>query len=113
MSLLDTGVILDLLRKRRYEAGSISVITLIEILGGIKTEKRAKAKKLLEESFTVLGLDNRVIETYCRLRDKGVPIPDANLLIAATALSHSLQIKTSDKRFRKVKEFGLKLQLQS
>ncbi|HID18704.1 TPA: type II toxin-antitoxin system VapC family toxin [Candidatus Bathyarchaeota archaeon] len=111
MTLLDTSVILDLLRKKRYEAGSISVITLIEILGGIGVEKRAKVKELLEESFTVLSLDNKVIEVYCMLRDKGVPIPDADLLIAATALSRNLPIKTKDQHFKKVKKFGLKLQL--
>ena len=109
MSLLDTSIILDLLRKKRYETGRISVITLIEILGGIERAKRPKAKRLLEESFPVLWLDNRVIETYCRLRDEGLTIPDADLLIAATALSHNLTLKTKDPHLRKAKGFGLKL----
>ena len=34
---------------------------------GLKAEKRSEVKKLLEEAFKVLTLDNKVIETYCNL----------------------------------------------
>lgn len=53
MNLLDTDVIIDLLREKRHEVGSISIITLIEVLRGLDAEKRAKAKELLEESFSI------------------------------------------------------------
>ena len=111
--MLDTDAVINLLREKRHEAGSISILTLIEILRGLAAEKRVLTKKLLEESFSVFGLDNKVIEAYCflhqRLKKEGVPVPDADLLIAATAMSHDLVLKTGDEHIRRLEKFGLKL----
>ena len=113
MILLDTDVVIEMLRKRRYEAGAISIITLIEVLRGLKAEKREKVKELLEESFDVLNINNQVIETYCsiyrNLKEKGMLVPDADILIAATAISNNITLKTKDKHFKELKKFGLKL----
>ena len=113
MILLDTDVVIEMLHKRRYEAGAISIITLIEVLRGLKAEKREKVKELLEESFDVLNINNQVIETYCsiyrNLKEKGVLVPDADILIAATAISNNMALKTRDKHFKELKKFGLKL----
>jgi len=113
MSLLDTDTVIELLRKRRYEVGSISIITLIEVLRGIQAEKRDKVKELLEESFSVVSLDNKVIKTYCnlyhKLKEEGTTIPDADLLLAATAISHDMPLKTGDEHFKRLKGLGLKL----
>lgn len=116
MSLLDTSILVELLRKRKYEFASISVITLIEVLRGVRSDKRERVKDLVEGSFDVIGLDNRVIEAYCdlydRLREKGEMISDADLLIAATAISRGLSLRTSDKKhFERLKKYGLKLDL--
>ena len=113
MNLLDTDAVIGLLRERRYEAGALSVVTLIEVLRGIEDEKRAEVKELLEESFDVVTLNNKVIATYCtlylKLRKIGETIPDADLLIAATAISHDLPLKTGDKHFERLKPFGLRI----
>ena len=113
MILLDTDVVIEMLRKRRYEAGAISIITLIEVLRGLKAEKREKVKELLEESFDVLNINNQVIETYCsiyrNLKEKGMLVPDADILIAATAISNNMTLKTRDKHFKELEKFGLKL----
>jgi len=113
MNLLDTDIVIELLRERRHEVGAISIITLIEVLRGLETRKRAKVKELLEESFNLLSLDNEVIETYCnlyhKLREEGTTIPDADLLIAATAMSHDIALKTKDEHFERLKKLGLKL----
>jgi len=113
MILLDTDVVIEMLRKRRYEAGAISIITLIEVLRRLKTEKREKVKELLEESFDVLNINNQVIEMYCsiyrNLKEKGMLVPDADILIAATAISNNITLKTKDKHFKELKKFGLKL----
>ncbi|MEM3402468.1 MAG: type II toxin-antitoxin system VapC family toxin [Candidatus Hadarchaeales archaeon] len=114
MNLLDTDVIINLLREKRYEAGAISVLTLIELLRGLTAEKRTQTKKLLEESFTVLGIDNKIIEIYCSLyqevKRRGMLLPDADLLIAATAMSHGLALKTANKQhFKRLEKLGLKL----
>jgi predicted nucleic acid-binding protein len=113
MNLLDTGVIIEMLHEKRHESGAISIISLIEVLRGIEDRKRPKAKQLLEDSFDLLSIDNPVIETYCslydRLRDIGTPVPDADLLIAATAITNDIELKTKDAHFKRLKKLGLKL----
>ena len=83
------------------------------MLKGLETRKVPKAKELFEESFNLLNLDNPVIETYCnlyhKLREEGTSIPDADLLIAATAISHNITLKTKDEHFKKLRKLGLKL----
>jgi len=113
MNLLDTGVVLELLREKKFEYGNISVITLLEMLRGLEDEKRAQTKKLLEETFDVHGLDNKTIDTYCNiyrvLNRKGKPLPDADLIIGATAISHNETLRTRDQHFERLTEFGLQL----
>jgi len=113
MILLDTDVVIEMLHKRRYEAAAISIITLIEVLRGLKAEKLEKVEELLEESFDVLNINNQVIETYCsiyrNLKEKGMLVPDADILIAATAISNNMTLKTRDKHFKELEKFGLKL----
>jgi tRNA(fMet)-specific endonuclease VapC len=113
MSLFDTDSVIEMLREKRHEAGAISTITLIEVLRGTGAEKRGRVKILLEESFNLLDLDNRVIETYCNLYDslraEGTLIPDADLLIAATAISHNKALRTGDEHFQRLEKLGLKL----
>ena len=114
MSLLDTSVLVELLRKKIYKFADISVITLIEVLRGVKAKKRKKVKDLIERSFNVIGLDNKVIEAYCDLYDKlkrnGEMISDADLLIAATAVSHGLKLKTKNrKHFERLRKHGLEV----
>jgi len=113
MNLLDTDALIELLRQRRHEIGAISIITIIEVLRGLETKKRAKVKKLLEESFNVQGLDNEIIETYCslyrKLKKQGITLPEADLLIAATAISRNITLKTHDEHFKRLTKLGLKL----
>jgi predicted nucleic acid-binding protein len=114
MTLLDTDIIIDMLRERKHEAGAISIITLIEVLRGLEASKRKKVKELLEKSFDLMNLDNKAIETYCnlyrKLKEDGTPIPDADLLIAATAISNNIALKTKDEHFKILRHYGLKLE---
>mgnify|MGYP000047006206 CR=1 FL=1 len=107
MMLFDTSYLLDMLKEKKFEEGSISVITLIEVLRGTKKEKRKVVKELLEESFNVVGIDNEVVEVYCKLYDelrkKGTIIPDVDLIIASTAISKKLRLMTKDRDFEKLK----------
>jgi tRNA(fMet)-specific endonuclease VapC len=112
VNLLDTSIIVEMLKKKSFNPGIISPITLIEVLRGIEAKKRVRVKRLLEESFTLLNLDNRIIEAYCVLYDelkKGNLIPDADILIAATALACNLLLETKDEHFQRLKPLGLKL----
>jgi len=112
MNLLDTDIIVELLRERRHEIGAISIITLIEVLRGLEVEKRPKVKELLEESFNITSIDNEIIETYCnlhrKLKKEGASLPDADLLIAATAMSRNMTLKTRDEHFERLRDLGLK-----
>ncbi len=114
MLLLDTETIIELLRRKEYIPGAISIITLLEVLRGVRAEKRGSVKQSMEECFTVIELDNQAILKYCELYDslkrEGEPIPDADLLIAATALTHNLKLKSGDKHFEKLRKHGLKLE---
>ncbi|MEJ5292445.1 MAG: hypothetical protein WHS82_02520 [Candidatus Methanosuratincola sp.] len=89
------------------------MVTLIEILRGIAPGKRGKTKKLLEEAYEVVGLHNGVVLQYCALYDKlkaaGETLPDAGLLIAATALAEVEPLKTNDRDFERLKPLGLRL----
>jgi predicted nucleic acid-binding protein len=113
MNLLDTGIVIEMLREKKQRQGIISIITLAEILRGINPQKRPAIKRLLEESFAVLNLDPTVAEKYCdlysNLKKQGTPLPDADLFIAATAMAHDLTLETTDEHFQRLKANGLKL----
>ncbi|RLG73488.1 MAG: type II toxin-antitoxin system VapC family toxin, partial [Thermoprotei archaeon] len=49
--IIDTSAFIEMIRKGEFIEGSLSVITVIEILRGVKPGKRKKVKKLIEESF--------------------------------------------------------------
>ena len=113
MNLLDTGIIIEMLKQKRYRPGAISPLTLIEVLRGVDSKKRIRVKQLLEESFSVVNIDNSIIETYCdiycKLKKEGTPLPDADLLIAASAMARNLILETDDEHFQRLKSLGLKL----
>ncbi len=116
MKLLDTSIVIDDLRREVFEEGAISTITLIEVLRGVPPEKREKTKQLLESVFDLLRIDNKTILKYCELyqelRRSREIIPDADLLIAATAIANNLELVTRDKDFIRLQRLGLKLKLR-
>jgi len=54
MNVLDTGIVIDMLKEKKYRPGVISALTLIETLRGIDGKKRTKVKHLLEERLCSL-----------------------------------------------------------
>ena len=113
MNLLDTGIVIEMLREKKQRQGIISIITVAEILRGINAQKRPAIKQFLEASFAVLNLDSTIVEKYCDLysdlKKKGSLLPDADLFIAATAMTHNLTLETTDAHFQRLKTSGLKL----
>jgi predicted nucleic acid-binding protein len=113
MNLIDTGIVIEIMGKNEYIPAAISTITFIEVLRGVDDKKRLAVRQLLEESFSVLNIDNSTVEAYCiiyrSLKKKGTLLPDADLLIAATAIAHELTLETNDAHFQRLKAFGLKL----
>jgi len=116
MVLFDTSVVIDMLRGRMdFNLGSISVITVFELLRGVGAEKRNEVKSMLEDSFEVIGLDNRVVLTYCELysalRKVGKPAPDADLIIVATAKAYGEKLQTKDRDFVLFRDYGVDVEL--
>ncbi len=113
MNLLDAGTLIDNMEKNNYTPAIISPITLIEVLRGIEDKTRLQIRQLLEESFSILNLNNSIIEAYCKiyrkLKEEGNLLPDADLIIAATAIAHNLILETKDTHFLRLKSLGLKL----
>ncbi len=103
--MYDTSALIQRIRKGAdYGEGSISVITLIEILRGIEDEeKREKTMSLLEESFEILDVNRSVGLSYVKLcfelKKKRTPASVADQLIAATALANDQVLLTSDRAF--------------
>ena len=110
--LIDTDWVIDylkgipraivLLRALAYEGAAISLITYGEIYEGIygsldRSGSEERFRNFLDE-VSVLPLDQPIMRRFPLLRDSlrrvGRPIGDLDLLIAATALQHSLALVT-------------------
>jgi predicted nucleic acid-binding protein len=117
MKLFDTSIAIEHIKKGVFEKGAISVITLIEILRGVASEKRARVKELLEKVYSVIDISNNAILKYCelysQLKERGEVLSDADLLIAATAIAHDFVLVTKDKDFQRIANYGLKLELRT
>uniref|UniRef100_A0A7C5LAT6 Type II toxin-antitoxin system VapC family toxin n=1 Tax=Caldiarchaeum subterraneum TaxID=311458 RepID=A0A7C5LAT6_CALS0 len=117
MMLLDTSILIKSLQKGKLIEGCISVITLVEVLRGVAAEKRNQVKTSLEKVYEIISLDNEVIMEYCdiydALRSRGLKVPEAGLLIAASAKAKNLTLATSDKEFKKLDGLGLEIRLEN
>jgi len=118
MKLIDTDVLIEVIRNNRvYEIreNCISIITLLEFLRGIEKESERKLlKENLEKITKIIEINNKVILTYCKLyrelKKKGKILPDADLLQASIAISNNFSLATKKlKHFKRLEKFGLKL----
>jgi tRNA(fMet)-specific endonuclease VapC len=116
--IFDTTALIQAIRnKEKFEEGSISIITLVEVLRGIEDEeRREKMIGLLEETFEILDINLEVaqsyVELYFELKKKGKTISDADGLIAATAKSKNDTLLTLDKGFKKFEPY-VKVEMMS
>ncbi len=89
----------------------ISEITLYEFIRGHMRPKIAK--QVLEEEAIIVWVDNDILlkatEIWRTLKSEGKTIPDADIIIAATAIVKNLELWTSDQHFEELTRFGLKL----
>ena len=91
---------------RELESLAISVITYGEvyegILAGENTQQQAEAFEDFLDGPALLLVDQRVAHTWARLRGAlrtgGHPLPDADLLIAATAITHDAMLITGNRK---------------
>jgi len=113
--LLDTDILSNLMRNnpnvtlkaqkylKLHSKFTISIITRYEILRGLKA-KSATAQIAAFEKFClvseILPISDSIIvkasDIYADLHKKGLLITDADILIASTALEHSLTLITNN-----------------
>ncbi|WP_413174287.1 type II toxin-antitoxin system VapC family toxin [Anabaena azotica] len=126
--LLDTNIVTAVLKQnpkvteqlkvlnRQNEEVFISAMTYYEIERGFLAIKAVKKLSNFENSvkkYQVLLLDNRAIfqkasEIYADLKQRGLPIQDADIFIAATAIFHNLILVSHDSDLSRIT--GLQLQ---
>lgn len=113
--LIDTDTFINLLRKRRPILGiaqqhiaafgqlMISTISFYEARRGLALARaiaQVQQLQLIEPHLTLLPVDRDVAEAcanlYVDLERKNALLPDADLLVAATALVHDLTLATSN-----------------
>ncbi|MGC8831805.1 MAG: type II toxin-antitoxin system VapC family toxin [Thermoproteota archaeon] len=89
----------------------ISEITVFKFIRGTRNVK--EAKRILEESFTIVWLDNEILEKaseiWRSLKASGMPIEDRDLMIGATAVVKRLKLLTRNtKHYDALKAYELK-----
>jgi predicted nucleic acid-binding protein len=106
MELLDTTVLVDLLRKNaaavawlRSTTGkpAVSVISLTELYAGARSRREEQELLALERSFRILNLDRDIAVragVFVRLYGASHNIDDPDAIIAATADHHGLALAT-------------------
>ncbi|MGF1676793.1 MAG: type II toxin-antitoxin system VapC family toxin [Rivularia sp. (in: cyanobacteria)] len=125
--LLDTNIVSYILKKRNLAVNRkleevrrlgkkvfVSCITYYEIKRGLlalnATRQLADFNSLFR-IYPILYLDIEIIETACRihanLKNKGRTIQDADVLIAATAITRGLILVSNDSDMLRVEEINL------
>lgn len=102
--LFDTSIVIDMLRKRRpYQYGSISTITLLEAVRGVSESEMVETLSLLKQSFQIYAIDDNVVLVYSKLykalKQRKQAMKDADLIIAATANAKNENLLVKDKDF--------------
>jgi len=88
----------------------ISIITHYEIKRGLLAVNAVRKMKIFEElckQFNILWLNTlevseKASQIYTELKKRGEPIPDNDIMIAATALIHNLILITNDEHFSRI-----------
>lgn len=123
--LLDTDIIVDHLRKKKFldsdilkSGAAISIITLGELLYGVcKSDNPSKSLEFLKYSLTsfkldILNLNEQVMARFGRIKadleKHGRRLEDFDLLIASVAAVNDLVLVTRNlDHFRRIEELEL------
>jgi tRNA(fMet)-specific endonuclease VapC len=122
LMLVDTDVLSAIMRRRQMATAkaavylsdhnqfSFSIITRYEILRGLKAKNATKQIAAFERlcaSSNIIALTDAIVvkaaEIYAELHKQGQLIGDADILIAASALTNGCGVATNnEKHFRRV-----------
>jgi predicted nucleic acid-binding protein len=111
--LVDTDVLIDYVKGTTdlpKEQLFITEITLYEFVRG--TKDVSKAKKLLEEGFSVVFHNNSIIqkasEIWVEVKGRGEILDDRDILIGAVSAVKDLPLHTRNRRhYEGLEEFGV------
>ncbi len=98
------------LTARERDGLAISIVTLAEIYEGIESTKNPDSARPVLDDFlklvTIVPFSQKVAACFgtesARLRRLGQPLPDFDLVIAATAIQHGLTLLTEDRHFERI-----------
>ena len=123
MVAVDTNVIIDQLNSRLGDTSLLKAIGLValpapvigELLFGARNSGRVAQNLAKYRSFifdlTVLPLDAPAAEHYAEIRlalkQKGRPIPENDMWIAAICRAHEVPLLTFDKHFAEIPDLRL------
>jgi predicted nucleic acid-binding protein len=115
MKLVDTSSWVEYLRDRESEAGdAVEVlvlrgeaawcdITLVELWHGVRGAKEKRQLAEMENEVERVAVDAPVWRLASRLalrcREKGLTVPISDIVIAACAAAHKLELEHCDKHF--------------
>lgn len=121
--LLDTNIVIALFTQdlivqqnlAKARTTFVSAITIGELYYGMQKSKQKKSNQQRIEEFVahnvILPCDIDTAQYYAQikhlLREKGQPIPEGDLWIAATAQQYQLTLVSRDKHFTKIEDLKL------
>lgn len=122
--LIDTNILIDFLRGKNEELLTklsknkcfVSIITVGELYYAAENSTNPKKHfKLLEAfllNFIIIDIGNNIAKHFASikisLKVKGKPIPENDIWIAATALSHDITLITNDNHFLNIGQIKTK-----
>ncbi len=125
MTLVDSSSWIEFLRGHQSEpalrvqhllaAGEASWCDLIavELWNGVRVGRERKALDELETALTTFPLDNDVWKLARKLafrcRQSGITAPSTDIVIAACAVNHDLQLEQCDSHFDKILPIAARL----
>lgn len=120
---LDTNIVIDVLNNRtaviellkKYQEIYLPVTVCGELLFGAKNSAKRQDNELRFREFfrrcIVLNINELVAEIYSetrkQLKDKGRPLPENDIWVAATCLVNDLPLATHDKHFEEIEKLTL------
>ena len=120
---LDTNIAIDLLngnndilhKYQKYATLYLPVTVCGELLYGAINSNNSKKNLVKYRGFisncTILNINSAIAEQYAAIRkglkEKGTPIPENDIWIAATCMVYEIPLGTNDKHFSNIE--GLKL----
>ena len=120
---LDTNIVIDILngkmetseKIKEYQIIYLPVTVCGELLFGAKNSSKRQQNEPKFQAFIqqcqILEIHEVIAETYAevrkKLKDKGRPLPENDIWIAATCLANDIPLMSHDKHFKEIEELQL------